>query len=332
MKLSLLNGKIYFTGEANESLLNEDITSGAGLAEDSDVDLPLDPKNFEWLFIINEHIVPILPGFTSLAAKTGIKVGPFYDNTLNVEYSYVGPSYYSLGNTSVINDRAGFRIWDSIWLLNRKLFLNAAYLNYRNNLQDTYDSTTKNAGYSASAYVYPTSYLSINGGVDVATATNGGDDPTAGGIDTISTTINGGTTYNMDLWITNSDLYFNGTVGVFKDRLTTANDSNTYSTRVGADSYFNDFPLDTKVVTGLDFGDIDTSMYLEGGAGYRFLKDESLYPYTDIIYETGPEQFDFTLGAKYDAPYRISVDGSLNYITSPDTSNLFISVFATKEF
>jgi len=108
VKLSLLQGKIHFTGEANESLLNEDITSGAGLAPDSDVDLPLDPKNFEWLFIINEHIVPILPGFTSLAAKAGIRVGPFYDNTFNAEYSYVGPSYYSLGNTSVINDRAGF--------------------------------------------------------------------------------------------------------------------------------------------------------------------------------------------------------------------------------
>jgi len=332
VKLSLLQGKIHFTGEANESLLNEDITSGAGLPEDSDVDLPLDPKNFEWLFIINEHIVPILPGFTSLAAKTGIKVGPFYDNTFNAEYSYVGPSYYSLGNTSVINDRAGFRIWDSLWLLNRKLFLNAAYLNYKNNLQDTYESTTTNAGYSASAYVYPNDYLSINGGVDIATASNEGDDPTTGGIDTVSTTVNGGTTYNMDVWVTNSDLYFNGTIGLFSDNLTTENDSNTYSTRVGADSYFNDLPLDTTVVTGLDFGDIDTSLYMEGGAGYKFLKDQSLYPYTDIIYETGPSRFDFTVGAKYDAPYRISVDGSLNYITTPDTSDLFVSLFATKEF
>ncbi len=332
MKLSLLNGKIYVSGEANESLLNEDITSGAGLAENSDVDLPLDPKKFEWLFIINEHIVPILPGFTSLAAKTGVKVGPFYNNTFNAEYSYVGPSYYSLGNTSVINDRAGFRVWDSLWLFERKLFLNAAYLNYKNNLENTYDSTTTNAGYSASAYVYPTDYLSINGGVDVATASNGGDDPTAGGIDTVSTTISGGANYNMDVWVTNSDLYMNETIGLFSDNLTTENDSNTYSTRVGADSYFNDFPLDTKVVTGLDFGDIDTSLYMEGGVGYKFLKDESLYPYTDIIYETGPNRFDFTVGTKYDAPYRISVDGSLNYITSPDTSDLFISVLATKEF
>jgi len=332
VKLSLLKGRIYFTGEANESLLNEDITSGAGLAEDSDVDLPIDPKNFEWLFIINEHIVPILPGFTSLAAKTGIKIGPFYDNTFNAEYSYVGPSYYSLGNTSVINDRAGFRIWDSLWLLNRKLFLNAAYLNYKNNLQDTYESTTTNTGYSASAYVYPTDYLSMNGGVDVATASNGGDDPATGGIDTVSTTINAGANYNMDVWITNSDLYTNETIGLFSDNLTPENDSNTYYTRIGIDSYFNDFPLDTTVVTGLDFGDIDTSLYLQGGVGYKFLKDESLYPYADIIYETGPNRLDLTVGTRYDAPYRISVDGSLNYITSPDTSDLFISIFATKEF
>jgi len=328
---SFLNGKIRFTGEANESLLNEDITEGPGLAEDTDIDLPLDEDKWEWLFIINEHIVPILPGFTSLAAKAGIKIGPFYDNIFNAEYSYVGPSYFSLGNSAIINDRAGFRVWDSLWLMNRMLFINAAYQNYKNNLQDTLTNTTKNIGYSGSVYVYPIDFLSVNAGADIFTVSNGSDDP-AEGVDTVNTTITGGAAYNMDIYITNSDVYFNGTASLYKDKVTAANSADTYSTRIGAISYFNDFPLDTKAVIGFDFGDLPNSLYLEARGGYRLLKDETLYPYADLIYETGPEQFDITVGASYDAPYQITVDGELELITSPDITDLLISVFAKKEF
>jgi len=322
--LSLINGKVRIKAEANESLLNEDITDGA--ADFPDNELPFDPEGWEWLFTINEHMVPLIPGFTNFATKLSLEVGPFFDNQFNTEVSYIGPSYYSLGNETLINDKAGLKIWDSIWLLNRKLFIRAAYQHYRDNLEDTLTYTTNTAGYSGSTYIYPTDYLSINAGFDVLTASNKQD------VDTINTIINTGATQNIEIFNTNSNLYGNGSATLVKDKVDDANSSNDYSLRLGLISYFNAFPLDTKAVMGYDFGDSPDSLYLEGRGGYRFLPGENLYAYVDAIYETGPEELDLTLGSTFEMVSDITLEGTVEYVTSPTTTDLFISMFATKEF
>ncbi len=322
--LSLVNGKVRIKAEANESLLNEDITDGA--ADFPDNELPFDPEGWEWLFTINEHIVPLVPGFANFATKLSLELGPFYDNQFNAEVSYIGPSYYSLGNETLVNDKAGLKMWDNIWLLNRKLFIQAAYQHYRDNLEDTLTYTTNTAGYSGSTYIYPTDYLSINAGFDVLTASNKHD------VDTINTTINIGATQNIEIFNTNSNLYGNGSATLVKDKVVNANSSNDYSLRLGLISYFNDFPLDTKAMMGYDFGDSPDSLYLEGRGGYRFLPGENLYAYVDAIYETGPEELDLTLGSTFDMVSDITLEGTIEYITSPLATDFFISMFATKEF
>jgi len=322
--LSLMSGLLKLQGEANESLLNEDITTGA--SDFPDNELPFDPEGWEWLFTINEHIVPYIPGWGNLAAKLSLTLGPFYDNTFNAEYSYIGPSYFSLGNETLANDKAGIKLWDSIWLLDRRLFLSGAFERYRNNLEETETDTTRSTGYSISSYIYPTDVLSLNAGFDLLTVS---DDTT---VDTVNTTLNAGVSRSLELLRTSSSAFLTFSAGLYKDRIDDANSADDFSTRLGLISYFNDFPLDTKLSVGFDFGDTDDSVYLEGRAGYRFLPEETLYAFTDLIYETGLEQFDLSIGTTYAITSDITLEGDLEYITSPSSSDLFISAFATKEF
>jgi len=313
--LSLMDGIFVLEAEANESMLNEDISTGATMAE-----------NLEWLFTVGNAMAPVIPGFNSLAARAGIKLGPLGGNTFNGEFSYVGPAYNSLANTAIVNDRIGGRAWDSLWLLNDKLFLSVGAQFYMNNLEDTAVDTTRTIGTSASAYVYPTESLSINTGLDLQSVSNDND------IDTLNTTINAGASQDMDIWITDTDIYLNGNASLLSDRADSTNDSNTFSTRLGAISYFIPFPLDTKFTFGYDFGDMNNSFYMEGRGGYRFLKNENLYTFADVTYETGVETLDILIGAEFEAPRNITVEGDFEFINAPGGSDILLSAFATWEF
>lgn len=329
---NLLDDKVNITIEANESLLNTDISGGA--SDFPDNELPFDPGSWEWLFVINEHMVPYVPGLANLAAKGGISIGPFFDNTFNFEYSYVGPSYYSLANTGFTEDRAGFRAWDSLWLLDRSLLLTGSFQRYTNNLQDLETYTQKNTGYSLYAYVYPSFNLSFNGGFSTDTVKNDAPDGHAEETDSINTQVSGGVTYTTALLATTSSLYYNGTASLFYDRTDAVDDTRSFTNRVGAVSYWNNLPLDTELAVGYDFGESANlpSVYLEGKAGYRFLPGENLYAYGRTVYETGPGQLELTAGTDFSIRYDILLEAEVQYITSDASEDLFISAFVTKEF
>ncbi len=146
--------------------------------------------------------------------------------------------------------------------------------------------------------------------------------------------INGGVTREVDVLKTNSSVYLNASATLFKDDAPAAAvpEQNDFSTRLGMISYFTEVPLDAKAVLGFDFGDIDTSVYVRGKAGYRFLKDESLYAFADAAYETGPEQLDFKFGADYEAPFGIGFEADFEYLSAPGSSEVILSSYATKKF
>jgi hypothetical protein len=324
LSFSLFKERVSFSAEANESWLTEDTTGGP--ADVPDAPSRIDPSNLEWLFTFNETTHPFVPGLANLAAKAALQVGPIADNTLSVEYSYVGAGFSSLANPTVLTDRAGVRAWDTLWLLQRKLFFNLGFQYYTDNLQDTETNTTKNVGYSGAAYAYPTDYLTMNAGVDVQTVDN------KGSTDTVNTTVNGGGTYVVEVLSTRTSLYGTITAALFNDNFAPGNDSNKYSPRLGAVSFFTNIPLDTKAAAGVDVGDVDTSVYLEGSVGYRFLKDETLYAFTNLVYETGIEQLDWKVGADYEAPRDITFEADFEYITVPGSSDVILSAYATKRF
>ena len=319
--MNLFKGILSLSLEANESMLNEDITSGA--SNFSDFNIPIDTKDWEWLFIINEHIVPIMPGLTNLAAKGIIKIGPIYNNTLNFEYSYIGPSYYSLVNTGITNDKAGFNIWDTIWLLNKSLYLYGSYQNYRNNLQNTLSNTTKSQGFSANVNYYPNDYLTINGGGSLLNTSNNAD------IDTSNISFDAGVTKNMDIMGINSYVNFSTNVNLYKDKVTSSNDNERYSFRTGVSSYFDNLPLSTKAILGYDFG-TENSLYIEGWGEYRFLKNESLVVSLGAVFESGPNMFDITSGLTADVIYGVKLKSDFEYVTN--TGDLNLSISALREF
>jgi hypothetical protein len=318
--------------EANESLLNEDITGGP--ADFADNKFPIDPEKIDWLFVVNDRMVPLVPnGLSSLAARAAFTVGPVRDNTLNAEFSYVGPSYYSLANPGIVNDRAGFRAWDTLWLLDKKLFLNAAGQYYEDSLADSDEpDATKSYGVTGGFFAYPTDLLTFNAGVDYQRAKNDAAAPEQA-VNTTNTTINGGINRDFTASWANSNVYLTQSVTLFTDEAPlSALDENTYATRLGAVSYFTGMPLDTRAVVGVDAGDIDTSIYLQGRAGYRFLKDESLYAFADTVYESGPELLDLKLGVDWSAPIGLVFESDLQYLDSPGFSDVIVSAYVTKYF
>jgi len=323
---SLAEGKVLLSLDLNESLYNTDITDGPSSA------LGFDPSGLSWLFVINEHMVPLIPGFSNFAGKAAMKLGPFFENTLNAEFSYVGPSYKSLANTAITNDKAGIRAWDTAWLFGRNVYLSFAFQYYWNNLMDTLDYTTNTLGGSGYAYIYATDYLTINTGLNYLTSS----DASKSGVDLTNITVDGGVSYDMEVFDSSSTAYVNATASFATDNspIIPANAYSTsdFSTRAGFISYFNALPLDTKAEVGYDFGDSPDSIYVEGRAGYWFFPEEILYTYVSANYSTGPQLLETEIGASADVPWDVSLEAKFEYITSPSSSNLRISAGATKEF
>jgi hypothetical protein len=151
-------------------------------------------------------------------------------------------------------------------------------------------------------------------------------------VDTINTTIYGGVARDVEIIASATNVYFTFSTSLFSDKNTSANDSNAFTTRLGAISFFNNFPLDTKAALGYDFGDINNSFYVEGYGGYRLLRDQTLYPYLGAIYETGPEQLDLRTGAEYDITPDWKATAELQFLGTPAVDDLFIQAFVTYDF
>jgi hypothetical protein len=327
LNLAFSQSRVKVYGEANASLLNADITGGTSSEVEEEVNVP------DWLFTVNEHLVPLTFGSSNIAAKGALTLGPFAGNTFYGEYSFVGPAYVSLANQAIINDRQGFLLRDSMWLLNRALFFNVSFQRYADNLENTSDYTTVNMGGSGSVFVYPNPFLSINAGVNVSSVKNDAPSTEDGAANKLNTVLNAGIAQDVTIIGSSTNLYFNGTTTLFNDNNESANDFNFFTTRFGAVSFFDNFPLDTRAVLGYDWGDQEDSVYAEGYAGYRFLRQQTLYTYLGASYLTGPEQLDARTGVDFDIRPDLKLTAEVQYITSRSVEdNLFLSAFATYTF
>jgi hypothetical protein len=155
--------RIMFTSETGMSLLNNDISGGPlnqQRAEELGVDLDRNIEHmfdlFSWLIIINEQM-STLP-FKYVENETGdLEVDPFFptsvlanDSRLHLNYlghqvqasyQWIGPDYYSLANTTIRRDVAGFGITDRFRLLENRLNVTLGYENLRDNLMNSRDAT-----------------------------------------------------------------------------------------------------------------------------------------------------------------------------------------------
>lgn len=125
---ALDNHRIEFKAGAAFSLITNDISGGAMTKSDIDsifeTEIPIDPSDYEDLFILNTSTTPIDPTkLTSLAYNMQFKFN-YFNNSILVQYKSIGSEYISLGNTFLRNNIQGFSISDAIRLFQNQLILN----------------------------------------------------------------------------------------------------------------------------------------------------------------------------------------------------------------
>lgn len=142
--LRFWGGRIAFKSNAAFSLLTDDIRSGALSKKDlkdAGIDIPFDPKDFEDYLVINTSLTPINPrGGNSIAWDAGANFNAI-GHTASVEFKSHGAQYQSLGINYLRNDYQAFIVSDRFRVSN-KVYLNARFENYKDNLDDSKESTT----------------------------------------------------------------------------------------------------------------------------------------------------------------------------------------------
>jgi hypothetical protein len=177
LNMSFDDYRIRFSSETGMSLLNNDISGGPlnqqraselGVELDPDVENLID--RLSWLIIINDQM-NTLPFKYTENASGDLEVDPFFPTSviasdsrlhlnyfghqMQMRYMWIGPDYYSLANSTIRRDVAGFSITDRFRLLENRLNVTLGYENLRDNLMDSRDATLKTSTWRAAFSWYP---------------------------------------------------------------------------------------------------------------------------------------------------------------------------------
>lgn len=182
--------RIAFEGEFAFSMLNQNIWDGAmtkagldTLLDDStdnqlagsfDLDIiPVDPADIASWFIINQNIYPLAPIDISVFSDSSeISLGEaimkmpslayrlkaifnYFDNYFTVEYSRVGPKFYSLANPYLLRNNREIRISDRVQLFKNRLMLTVIYSHQDDNVLTTSEEITTQNTVNVNATVLP---------------------------------------------------------------------------------------------------------------------------------------------------------------------------------
>lgn len=287
-RLNFYRRRIEFTGEAAVSFLADDISTGAFEKDELDTlfdeqadgkikgtEIPVDPKDFEDVFVLNSSLKPLDPTELSMLSY-GLGFRAFVaNNLLKVNYRSVGPSYNSLGNTALVEDKQGFKIRDNLRLMENRLLLSFGYDQFNDNLlNEENKSTTTSSTISANISYFPEGLPSFNLGYRVAGRDNGLEDSTKvveGGtvkvnpVEDVTSTYSVGTGYKFDLWGINSTLGIN--LARF-DRDDTFNPTSKMEGMVTSLTLRNQFEFPLSLTTGFSTNRNDYT-----GAGFKLNTD-----------------------------------------------------------
>lgn len=181
--------RIIWESSASLSWQNNNIFGGA--VESGDVlefgsdyvinvsDLPVDPSQMDWLFIVNNNMYPYLPipakyssedtgttnfdlqlqpfnisDYRSLAFETELQLN-YFRNNIGIRYRKVGDAYNALMNPYIRSDIAGFEIRDQVGFMQNRLFLNIAYENLNEGLSGEQQNQINSDNFRAGISLYP---------------------------------------------------------------------------------------------------------------------------------------------------------------------------------
>ncbi|MDR9418122.1 hypothetical protein [Gracilimonas sp.] len=178
LKMNFLNNRLRFESEAVISALNDNIYGGPLTVERAE-ELGFDINNstanlldqLSWLIIVNENMNTLPLKLeeeeegedlnTSAFFPTSILAGNSQvsyrhpNNNLRIQYRWIGPNFYSLANSTVRKDVAGFTITDRLNMLSNRVYLTLGYENLNDNVSGTRRATTNTITYRANASWYP---------------------------------------------------------------------------------------------------------------------------------------------------------------------------------
>ncbi len=198
-RLSLMNQRLVVGTEAAMSLYNNNIIDGAISAEDSsDIDFPIDPQDFESIFVINESMIPFKPGMANIAIKSYLRLF-FYKNLLNISITNIGSSFNSLSTNYLQKDAMIISFNDNLMLMNNRLALNFGFNLASDNVDDTKDNTSSSTAIFTQAMYKPNDEMYFNLNINTSGSKDGfvpeESDSTNTAVDIRSTSVSFGTGY-----------------------------------------------------------------------------------------------------------------------------------------
>lgn len=333
--------RFNFYGEVAMSMYNSNINPGTlskpELEDYIDSNIPFDPEDFESIIIINKNIEPFIVGLNNTALKLGLRAN-YYKNNVNIVLSQVGPSFYSLSTTGIVQDKRYIRLSDNIIITNT-LFLSAGLELAQDNTVNQKDYTINSQSMFFSFNYQPMNYPYFN--VNFSQMSNEDD---------LDLETNNISSYRTDFM----NQYLSFTTGYSTNKLNFAYSSInlTYGTGVDKDNQenklfdsnkkdiglntlfrFNEIPLTTKF--GINYNmrkEISdesltfSNFYINNE--YSFLQN-MLVPYIDyrVNYNTGGDNesnsHQINLGAKYKPLKNTSINVNFGYkqFTEENTIN-----------
>lgn len=163
------NKRIVLEGEVAFSMLNRNIWDGAVSLDELDTlmdedddgklmgemdldNIPIDPGDFENIFVINQNMSPLIPvnpgvfddsstmsmsealnSMPSLAYRTKARLN-YLGHYFSVEFSQVGPEFFSLANPYLLNNNRQLTISDRIQLMDGRMLLSISYKHQDNDI------------------------------------------------------------------------------------------------------------------------------------------------------------------------------------------------------
>jgi len=303
LTITLLKKKLIWGNEVGFSFYNSNIIDGASsqdsLESEFDTDIPFDPEAWEWLFIINKNVEPILPNKANLAYKSYLRF-MLPKNILNVSYSVVGASYHSLLTNYLQSDSRQISINDNLTLMRNRLNLSLGMNLISDNLSENKEADSTTLSYMLSASYRPVGLPYFRVGYNGSNSKKDGDESS---YEINSSGMNLMLGYKLDNFTaTNTDLNLAYSNSFNEDVANSAFENSANNITLSANTNFNELPLTTKIAYSFSIndnkaiatsGDLEKiennyqSVYLKGSMKYF---EERLIPHLEYrfsSYENG---------------------------------------------
>lgn len=177
LKMGFMDNTLRLESDAALSALNNDVYGGPltiERADDLGFDITSGTADFldrlSWLIVVNENmsVLPLRLRENENGDLEGSLFMPnsvfatnhelSYRNRFNnarLQYRWIGPNFYSLANSTIRRDVAGFTASDRLNLLSNQLYLTLGLEHLKDNVSGTRDATTKTITYRTNASWYP---------------------------------------------------------------------------------------------------------------------------------------------------------------------------------